>query len=609
MPDINDGLQITGGITKALLDALDQLHSSIAAQLTNPDGSPSGSAVYMHLPIGRSIDPKMYANPWTPAGLTYQATGDDGQFVHTDPATPTPAAPGATPAPPAQQVSAAEQTAVMATALNSALNTSRLVDDMLMVTDKGIATSWPDRRVSIEYFTVLTGMQALPVPEPSADVKARIADAERVLYTMDAQGNYTGYTPLYQSYRHNLKTLGDARSAYALGYAAAMGNPAAGSAWPIASAGLQTAVDSAYNDYRNMGAQRIEDAQNTLQSQGGSAVAALIAKARRMFDDYQVGLAGAIAEKVPWSGIDPVSWWDHTDNDFGVLRITASSDSYDASSASGSHAYSNSHYTDSSSSNSGSAGASFMGFGASANASHTDTHHDGQQDDGQSGWQHFQDSSTSATVKFEYFVASCFRDWALLDLLHIQGWYMVGQKKNTISDGSISGQVDAPDRILPMVPKAFVIMRNVTISADSWGSMGDAFQSASDSASQQTDSSSTSFGGSVGWCGIGGSFQHSNASDSGAFATQSDGSNTWSFTRTAQGGTLELLGSQIVGWIGEIQPASPSIDDPGLATGAAGGTATATSQPGTPAAAPTSDGTAAPAATPAAAPAPAGAPS
>ncbi|GAB6859889.1 hypothetical protein [Microbacterium xylanilyticum] len=605
MPDVTDGLQITGGITKALLDALNQLHSAVAAQLTNPDGSPSGSAVYMHLPIGRSIDPKMYANPWTPAGLVYQASSDDGQFTQPAASDAAPTAPGGVPAPPGQQAAAAQPSAQLATALNSAMNTARLVDDMLMVTDKGIAKSWPDRKVSIEYFEVLTGMQAEPVPEPSDETKASIAAAEQVLYLMDAQGNYTGYTPLYLSYRHNLKALADARTAYAQGYAAAMANPAAGGAWAVASGALQAAVDNAWNDYRDMGGQKIEDAMNTLQSKGGSAVAALIAKARRMFDDYQVGLAGAIAEKIPWSAIDPVSWWDHTDNDFGVFHIDTSSDNYATSSASTSSSFANSFYHDSSSSNSGGAGFSMFGFGASADAGHSDAHHDGQQSDGQQGWQHFQDSSTSASVTFEYFVANCIRDWALLDLLHIPGWYMVGQKQNAISDGTITGQIDAPDRILPMVPKAFLVVRNVTITADNWGAMGDAFQSAADQASQQTDSSSTTFGGSVGWCGIGGHFQHSDSQDSGAFTSHSDASNSWSFTRSEQGGTLSLMGSQIVGWIGEIQPASPAKDDPGLAAaGTPGGSGAASGGASAPAAG--TGSAAASGATPA--PAPAGAP-
>src|SRR4051794_5146472 len=91
-------LQVTGGVTKALLDALDQIHLAVSARLTNPDGTPSGSAVYMHLPVGYPIDPKMYANPWTPAGgSAYGAVGNDGQFATPapPPAAATATAPGA----------------------------------------------------------------------------------------------------------------------------------------------------------------------------------------------------------------------------------------------------------------------------------------------------------------------------------------------------------------------------------------------------------------------------------------------------------------------------------------------------------------------------------
>lgn len=581
MPDINDGLQVTGGITKAMIDALNQLESAVAAQLCNPDGSPSGSAVYMHQPAGRPIDPKMYVDPWTPAGPAYSALNDDGSLKPSVATTTAPPAGGPTPAPPGQQAAAAATTAgSTAVGLSSAFNTSRLVDDMLMVTDKGIARSWPDRHVSIEYFAVLEGMQAEPVPEPSEEIKKRIADAEKVLYVVDADGNYTGYTPLFATYRHNQKLLGDARTAYAQGYAAAMASPAAAATWPVVSSSLQTAVDQAYNDFRDMGAQKVEDAQATLQSIGGSAVAALIAKARKMYADYEVGLSGAIAEKVPWSYIDPVSWWDHTNTDFGVVRIDASSETYDASGGGGSHSYGNSFYHDTSSSNSGGAGFSMFGFGASADVGHDEQHHDAQQNSGQSGWHYARDTSTSATVSFEYFLASCERPWFLGDLFHLQGWYLAGQKKNAISDGTIDGQitqqVDANDRLLPMVPKGFVVVRNVTIEADSFGDIESDFQSLADQSSQTTDSSSTSYGGSVGWCGIGGHFKHSDSESSGAFTSQQDTSYGWSYSRTAKGGKLQMFGSQVAGWIGQIQPASPYKDDPQLGQAANGSNGSAT---------------------------------
>src|SRR3954447_13535374 len=96
-------LQVTGGITQALLEALNQVHTAVAASLVNPDGSPSRSAVYMHLPVGQPIDPKMYANPWTPAGgSAYGAVSSTGAFAAPAPAAP----PAGMPATPAGQLAA-----------------------------------------------------------------------------------------------------------------------------------------------------------------------------------------------------------------------------------------------------------------------------------------------------------------------------------------------------------------------------------------------------------------------------------------------------------------------------------------------------------------------
>ena len=577
MPDDLQDLQVTGGITQALLDALNQIEATVTAQLVNPDGTPSGSAVYMHLPIGQPVDPKMYANPWTPAGgSAYGAVSNTGAFA---PPPPPPAPAPGTPTTPAAQAAAPGPDPKLQLAIRSAFNTAQRVDNMLMVTDKGVAKAWPQRTVSIEYYTALTGMQAMPVPEPAADVKKRIADAQKTLYLMDADGNFTGYTPLYTSYRHNQKALADARSRYALAYTQAMADPVAGQAWPVTSSQYQNDVDQAYSDLKDMGGQTVEDAIATLQSEGGSAAAALIAKARKMFDDYSIGLAGSIATKVPWSYIDPVSWWDPTNNDFGVMEINANSTHFASSGGGGQHSFAHNFYNDTSSSTSGSAGFSMFGFGASANAGHTSTDHNQGANDDQSSWSFHQDSSSHATVSFEWFITSIERPWLLGDLFHMDGWYLVGQKKNEISDGTIQGQLGDVPKLLPMIPKGFVIVRNVTIAADSWGDLGHQFQNAVDSSSGHTDSSSTSYGGSVGWCGIGGSVQHSDSQDSGAFTNQSDASQGWSYESHGDGGTLKLHGAQIVGWIGQIQPASPRIDDPNLKQDTTSDTSAATATP------------------------------
>ena len=558
-----DELQVTGGVTKALLAALEQIHTAVSARLVEGDGSPSKTALYMHLPAGQPIDPKMYSNPWTPAGSVYGAMSNTGGFAATPAVTP-PLAPGAPASPAAQLATGPAPSEKQQAAINSAFNTAQRVDNMLMINNKGTAAAWPQKTVSISYWALLQGMQAEPAPEPSEEIKKLVTEAEKTLYLLDAEGNFTGYTPLHFSYRRNQKALADARSAYALAYAQAMTDPAAGSAWPISSGSLSNAVQQAYDDLINMGGKKIEEAMATLQSQGGSAAAALISKARKIYDDYNVGLAGAVANKVPWSYIDPVSWWDYTNDSFGVMKIRAESSHFSSSGSSGQHQFASSFYNSASSSVSGGASYKMFGFGASANASHSSTESNSGSSADQSSWSRHEDKSSSATIEFEWFIASIERPWLLGDLFHIEGWYLSGQKKHAISDGTIDGQLGDAPKLLPMIPKAFVVVRNVRITSDSWGSMGDAMASAVQSSSGHTESQSTNYGGSVGWFGLGGSVKKGNSSSSGAFSSQSDASQSWSFERQGQAGTLTINGAQIVGWIGQIQPPAPRKDDPNL---------------------------------------------
>jgi hypothetical protein len=157
MPDPAAQLSNVGGITKALLDALDQIENQVAASQIGPDGKPLGSAVYMHMPTGYPIDPKMFANPWTPAG------GDSASQFSNDGAFSAPTAQAASSTPPAGPPGSvypppAKPDPQMEASIQAAFFTSKLVDQMLEVTQNGVATAWPDRNASVEYFTVVKGM-------------------------------------------------------------------------------------------------------------------------------------------------------------------------------------------------------------------------------------------------------------------------------------------------------------------------------------------------------------------------------------------------------------------------------------------------------------------
>ncbi|MEU3706692.1 hypothetical protein AB0E82_30875 [Streptomyces anulatus] len=611
-------LQVTGGVTQALLAALDQIHQAITARMVGPDGKPSGTAVYMHLPVGQPIDPSMYSFPWTPAGgSSAPGASTDSRFAPAAPAAP-PAPEGTTPAA-ALAATPPQPDAQLQHAIQSAFNTSQRVDNMLMVTKNGIASSWPDRKVSFAYQTALAGMQAEPAPPPTPEVQARIDAAKKTLFVFDAEGNMTGYTRKYEIYNHNRKAWEDAVSAYASAHAAAMTDPAQGQVWPVISAKFQGAVDRAWNDLHAMGAKEIEDAIATTQSIGGSAAATFIAQARKLFEGYSLGLSGAVAAKVPWSYIDPVSWWDHTNKSFGVNSVDATSSSFNSSAAGGSNQFSRSYYDNYASATSGGVGFSAGLLSIGANASHSDSSSTSGTHADSASRSNFSDVSSTATVKFEWFLASIERPWLLGDLFHMDGWYIVGKKKGCISDGTVDGQIPpaGSDKLLPMVPKGFIVVRNVKITADNWGNAGDAFQKAVSDSTDSTSAESTSYGGSVGYFGIGGKVQRSSSESHGVFEAKSSSDYGWSFHRDGQGGTLEILGGQIVGWVGEIQALAPKVDAPETAetdSGDAAGPdaekkdAGGAAAPATPAAPAAAEGAVAPA-TPAApaAPAPDGA--
>src|ERR1700751_4803091 len=94
MPDMQTSLNQAGAIVKAMLNALDQIQQYVAASQIGPDGKPSGTAVYMHMMMGYTVDPKMYSNAWTPGGGDSSASfSNEGTFVQPAAA---PAAAGAT---------------------------------------------------------------------------------------------------------------------------------------------------------------------------------------------------------------------------------------------------------------------------------------------------------------------------------------------------------------------------------------------------------------------------------------------------------------------------------------------------------------------------------
>lgn len=270
---------------------------------------------------------------------------------------------------------------------------------------------------------------------------------------------------------------------------------------------------------------------------------------------------GGVAVGTPYTMVMPSSWYDPNDQENGFTKITASHSQFQSHSASSSSQQASSWYKGHSSSTGGSAGGMVFGitFGGSASHSNSDQHSGAHTSGGQSF--SFGSTMSNCTIKLEFGLCTIYRPWLLKELFVIDGWYLPGEKDNVVSDGTIGGQKSQDDKhLLPMIPTRFLVLRNISIEANGWGRAGSMMSQDRKDSSRDDQSSSSSVSGGVGFLCFGGTASHSNADWSGDDAQSSSAAGSWFFTGDENHGTLSINGCQIVGYIGEIMPASPRID-------------------------------------------------
>jgi hypothetical protein len=403
------------------------------------------------------------------------------------------------------------------------------------------------------------------MPDPPPEVVKAVEEASKVLYQHDANGNIQGPTPRFQNYLKFSQAYADAKAEYARQHAAAMADPILGSSWPVTAASAQRKVDNAYKIWRSSGADEVEKAFNTLNSQGKSAAAYFVAQARELFDKWDLSLSGAVADTTPYTQITPASWWDHTNTDVGFTHLSASSSRRKASAGSKSSSFASSWAKGQSKSTSGGGFGSLFGITIGGSGGKSSSSNSSEGHSGGSSSNEHADSTSEAKIALEFGVVKIERPWYLSEILHIGGWYIPGQPIGCVSDGTIAGQEGDDSKLLPMVTTQALVIRNVQIEATGWGAAGKAL--AEHYANQKADSSSSGWkaGGAIGFLGFGGAAKHeqsgwetSSSSDSGA---------TWDFKydEKTDKGILRIDGTQIVGYVGEIVGLNPRVD--GMATG------------------------------------------
>lgn len=538
----------------AVLMILDKLIERIKGQQPlRSNDKPLETYAYSQLAAGIMVDPDDFDDAWSPMGgipfeqVAALATGDGS-----DPAALLEKA--------LAEKSRAEQ------AFSAAFKTSQLVDELIKVSTDEVYRTYPGngRRVSHAYEAMITGMQAVPAPEPSAETKRRVEEARKVLYDLDDEGNILGKSRMYETYVNNASNYARAKSDYAEAQQDHLADPMRAAMWPVAAARYKREVDQAWHDLKAENGDKIEAALDTIQSVGTSINEHMIAKARQVYDQWSVALSGSVASTTPFSYIIPASWSDPNASRTGWTTLKIKSSDYKSHSSKRSNFFSQSGSRSDSSSSSGGGGFSIFGFGIKGGGGTSSQSSSSSSSSGGSTSNVFKNDAKDLTIELEYGVCKVVRPWFIGDLMYLKDWYMVNSKKHSISNGTL--EANQNDRLLPLLPEQFLVVRNIRISSRSWGSDGAVleqhFGRSASSSSKKTVEGGGEVGFSFGFFSIGGGGGHSE-SHSQSGSSSSSGRSRTSRTHTKfDGTTLEIKGAQIVGWLSTVCPPCAPNDDP-----------------------------------------------
>ncbi len=535
-----------------ILALFDQLIDRIKQRSpTRTDGKPLESRVYSQLVLGMPVIKADYGGAWSPiGGSTLQSAFPNGKPGTLDPA---PAPAGGAPA----------VSDEMKKSMQAAYKVALLSRTMLKVTTNDEYSEYPTgRHLDFAYGNLLNAIRPDAPATVDTEGQARLAAAQALLYQKDAQGHVIGNTPLYDAYLKNASALSVATSNFNAAFNAARRDPILFESWPQDSVLYIDAQKQAKDALNLGGAVEVETALDAVASIGRPYQAAAISEAIADFTAWDLGLAG-VATKIPYSFILPANWCDPDDHEgMEHLHIEQSLYSSYNSTASSSSSQNSWHQHAASASGSAAVSLGFLGFGGSHSTSSTSA---GWQDSSASQLHEvFQNSAKNLRIDLEFVLCTIERPWLTSDLFAMQGWGAVGIQANGISDGTIDGQVNSQDKLIPMIPQQFLIVRNVNISSSDWGADGDILQGFYGGAATSSATSAASSSGAVGAClgflNFGGSARFSRSSAEGASSNWAAASSSSHFGTTFENNVLSIPGAQIVAFLSDIVPACPKKD-------------------------------------------------
>jgi hypothetical protein len=517
---------------------------------TRTDGKPlSGGLVYSQLVLGMPIDPRDYSAPWSPIG---GATGQQQQ----------PGVPTVTGQPDPK----------LLRALEAAFKTSQLCNVMLQVTDDGSYLQYPvGRHLEFQYSGIVSAMQPLPVPPPPPDVQQAVNDAMNVLYTMDttdpANPVIAGKSPLYSKYTKNAIAYAKAKADYASAMAKTLADPTQANLWPQLSAPYQETVDDAWDTWKTEGADKVERALAVYESQGINMQQGQIAKAKKLMDIWSLGLAG-VPTDIPYSYVDPSEWCNSDVDDIGFEQLTIKRTSEDHVASSVTDSNHSMYWNNEQTATSQSASGGFFGIGASEASSNADQHSANGDASAYVFHSMANDHFTDLEIDLEWALVTIYRPWLISDLFYMNNWYIQGERANCISDGQVQTQVRSTTPMLPLIPQQMLVVRNVSIKSSTWGDMATSLNQLYSGDQGSTDASQSSAGGNASYgfgpISFGGGAQHSDNKAQGQGSGYSAANALSNRSANFDGTTLSINGAQVIAFLSDIVPPSPSIDDPAL---------------------------------------------
>jgi hypothetical protein len=392
--------------------------------------------------------------------------------------------------------------------LKSAFAFSAMVDVV-----PNVASEWSDssKPVSGTYKRVVDGANAENREDPAQravyDKAYGFLNAKTSIPNFDGPPTETfGPSPIALAYDQNQTAYVNAIGGYRLAYNGYdLTNIDDQRKWQAVAPGLQNTVDQTWNKWVREGKQNVEKAQDALKTTINNAIAAAISQAQDAMSDKNA-MADLMGTGNKWfaSYAMPTDWCEPTSRG---SQLTLSSKSLATKTSDEASEYS-----------SNSKGIFWSGS---------------RSKDGKTTGQSSSMDASEFELTAELIVVRIRRPWLNSVLFSMTDWSAKGIPQNGVSNGKLKGNENA---VLPLIPSAFIVAKNVTIKGNFTAQDASHFTSES--------SSSESWGWGWGPFSGGGRYFKSR--------TEND-----TFQSSYSNGVLKLPGLQLVAWVSTVTPPSP----------------------------------------------------